>query len=91
MSQVDEDGYRYTSVLEGADIMQKEKIRRQYLRRVKRVAKSLLYGANLIKAINVLAIGVGKIQCRDSRMVREGAENNGCENKKDIDHVWSVS
>lgn len=45
-----------------ADIMQKEmkeKIRREYLRRVKLrlVAKSQLYGGNLIRAINAWAIG----------------------------------
>ena len=48
-------------VLEGADVMvkeMKEKVRKEYLRRVKLVAKSRLYGRNLISAINALAIGV---------------------------------
>ena len=54
-------GYKYLGVLEGADIMQKEmknKIRLEYLRRVKCVAKSELYAGNSIRAINAWAIGV---------------------------------
>ena len=61
MGAVDEDGYKYLGVLEGADIMQKEmkeKVRKEYLRRVKLVARSKLYGGNLIKAVNTWAIGV---------------------------------
>ena len=61
MGEVDENGYKYLGVLEGADIMQKEmkeKVRQEYMKRVKRVAKSNLYGGNLIKAINAWAIGV---------------------------------
>lgn len=45
----------------------KEKVRREYLERVKLVARSMLYGGNLIKAINVWAVvgGVsGEMQCR---------------------------
>lgn len=60
MGEVDECGYKYLGVLEGADIMQmemKQKVRQEYLRRVKLVAKSKLYGGNLIKAINAWAIG----------------------------------
>jgi hypothetical protein len=41
MGEVDKNGYKYLGVLQGADIMQKEmkeKIRREYLRRVKLVA-----------------------------------------------------
>ena len=61
MGEVDENGYKYLGVLEGADIMQKEmkeKVRQEYMKRVKLVAKSKLYGGNLIKAINAWAIGV---------------------------------
>ncbi|KXJ06748.1 hypothetical protein AC249_AIPGENE17286, partial [Exaiptasia diaphana] len=61
MSEMDESGYKYLGVLEGADIMQKEmkqKVRDEYLRRVKLVAKSKLYGGNLIKAINAWAVSV---------------------------------
>ena len=61
MGEVDENGYKYLGVLEGADIMQKEmkeKVRQAYMKRVKLVAKSKLYGGNLIKAINAWAIGV---------------------------------
>ena len=61
MGEVDENGYKYLGVLEGADIMQKEmkeKVRQEYMKRVKLVAKSKLYGRNLIKAIDAWAIGV---------------------------------
>ena len=61
MGEVDENGYKYLGVLEGADIMQKEmkeKVRKEYMKRVKLVAKSKLYGGNLIKAIKAWAIGV---------------------------------
>ena len=60
MREVDENGYKYLRVLEGADIMQKEmkeKVK-EYLRRVKLVAKSKFCGGYLIKAINAWAIGV---------------------------------
>lgn len=61
MKEVDEEGYKYLGVLEGADIMQKEmkeKVRQEYLKRVKLVAKSKLYGGNLIKAVNAWAVAV---------------------------------
>jgi hypothetical protein len=61
MKEVDESGYKYLGVLEGADIMQKEmkeKVKKEYLRRVKAVAKSMLYGGHLIKAINAWAVSV---------------------------------
>ena len=60
MGQVDENGYKYLGVLKGADIMQKEmkeKVRQEYMKRVKLVAKSKLYGGNLINASNAWAIG----------------------------------
>lgn len=61
MREVDQGGYKYLGVLEGADIMQKEmkeKVRKEYLRRVKLVARSKLYGGHLMRAINAWAIGV---------------------------------
>ena len=61
MEALDDDGYKYLGVLEGADIKQKEmkeKIKKEYLRRVKLVSKSMLYGGNLIKAINAWAVSV---------------------------------
>ena len=49
MGKVDENEYKYLGVLEGEDIMQKEmkeKVRQEYMKRVKLVAKSKLYGGN---------------------------------------------
>jgi hypothetical protein len=59
--EVDEDGYRYLGVLEGARFKTKEMkelVRREYLRRVRRVAGSRLNGGNLITAVNVWAVSV---------------------------------
>ena len=43
MKELDENGYKYLGVIEGADIMNREmkkKVKDEYLRRVKLVAKS---------------------------------------------------
>ena len=61
MKELDENGYKYLGVLEGADIMNREmkkKVKKEYLRRVKLVAKSRLYAGNLIKGINAWAVSV---------------------------------
>lgn len=61
MKEVDETGYKYLGVLEGADIKNREmkgKIRGEYLRRVKALAKSKLYAGNLLRGVNAWAIGV---------------------------------
>ena len=61
IQDVDEEGYKYLGVLEGAGIKvaeMKEKVRNEYLRRVKLVARSKLNAGNLIKAVNVWAVSV---------------------------------
>ena len=61
VKEVDENGYRYLGVLEGAAIKTKEMkdlIRGEYMRRVKLVARSKLYAGNLVKALNVWAVSV---------------------------------
>ncbi len=61
IKEVDENGYRYLGVLEGASIKTKEMkelVRKEYLRRVRRVARSRLYAGNLITAVNVWAVSV---------------------------------
>ena len=61
MQEVEEDGYKYLGVLEGAGLMNKkmkESVQQEYLRRVKMVAKSRLYARSLISAINVWAVSV---------------------------------
>ena len=55
------DKYKFLGILEGAKIMNKEmkvKIRGEYLRRVKLLAKSRLYAGNLIRGINAWAVSV---------------------------------
>ena len=61
MKDVDEDGYKYLGVLQNEVQMNremKEKIEKEYLRRVKLLARSKLYAGNLIRGINAWAIGV---------------------------------
>ena len=51
MKEVDQEGYKYLGILEGVEIRQgemKELIRKEYLRRVKVVASSWLYGGHVI-------------------------------------------
>ena len=61
MKALDEEGYKYLGVLEGACIMTREMkkmVRTEYLRRVKAVAGSRLYGGYLMKAVNIWAVSV---------------------------------
>ena len=61
MKDVDEAGYKYLGVLQNESMMNgamKKKVREEYLRRVKLLAKSKLYARNVIEGINVWAIGV---------------------------------
>ena len=61
IQSVDEEGYKYLGVLEGAGIKvaeMKEKVRSEYYRRVKLVARSKLNAGNLITAVNVWAVSV---------------------------------
>ena len=61
MREVEQSGYKYLGVLEGANIMyreMKDKVRSEYYRRVKLIAKSKLYGGHLIRAVNAWAVSV---------------------------------
>ena len=60
MGEVDKNGYKNLDVLESADKSKKmkEKVKLDYLRRVKLVARLKLYSGKLIKVINAWAIGV---------------------------------
>ena len=57
----EEEGYKYLGVLEADDIKHvemKEKIQKEYFRRVRKILKSKLNGGNTIKAINSRAVSV---------------------------------
>ena len=61
MKDVDEEGYKYLGVLQNENTMNrvmKDRVRDEYFRRVKLLAKSKLYARNLIAGINAWAIGV---------------------------------
>jgi len=61
IKEADEKGYKYLGVLEGAGIKtreMKEIVKKEYLRQVKLVAKSILYAGNMLGAINAWAVSV---------------------------------
>ena len=61
MQDVDENGYKYLGVLEAGGMMvkeMKEKVRKEYVRRVRAVAGSGLTGGNLVGAVNAWAVSV---------------------------------
>ena len=61
MQSIDAEGYKYLGILEMNSIMttqMKEKVRREYLRRVRVVLKSKLNGRNKIMGINTWAIAL---------------------------------
>ena len=61
IQEVEPEGYKYLGVLEGADIKMKdmkEKVRKEYLRRVKASAGSQLHAGNLLQAVNTWAVSV---------------------------------
>ena len=61
IEEVDDEGYKYLGVLEGAGIMTKEMktiVKEEYIRRVKKVAESKLYAGNMVGAVNTWAVSV---------------------------------
>ena len=61
MNEVEEEGYKYLGVLQDAvakNKEMKEKVGKEYLRRVKLLSKSKLYAGNLARGINAWAVGV---------------------------------
>ena len=76
MKEVEEGGYKYLGVLEGACIKTKEMkdlVRKEYLRRVKLVAGSWLLGGNMVRAVNTWAVSVvrytaGILEWNDSEL-----------------------
>ena len=76
MREVEESGYKYLGVLEGACIKTKEMkelVRKEYLKRVKLVANSWLYGGNMVQSVNTWAVSVvrytaGILEWNDSEL-----------------------
>ena len=61
MKGLEEDGYQYLAIIENDDVKHaemKEKLKRKYFRRVRKILKSKLNAGNIIKAINASAICV---------------------------------
>ena len=61
MKQIEKAGYKYLGIIQDDQIRHKEmkeKVEAEYLRRVKKLAKSKLYAGNMIAGINAWAIGV---------------------------------
>ena len=72
----DEEGYKYLGILERADICQekmKEKVQKEYYKRVRAVLKSELNGENVINVINIWAVATvwyraGIINCNKGEL-----------------------
>ena len=61
IKQVEKSGYKYLGVLQESDIKHKEmknKLKEEYLRRVKLITRSKLYARNIFPAINSWAVSV---------------------------------
>ena len=61
LKEVEESGYKYLGILQDEGtrtIDMKDKLETEYLRRVRKLAKSKLYAGNVISAINQWALGV---------------------------------
>ena len=61
MRRIEESGSYYLGVIQGSEIktqVMKDKIRTEYLRRVKKLAKSELHARNVFIRINQLVLGV---------------------------------
>ena len=64
MNEVDDEGYKYLGVLQDAvakNKEMKEKVGKEYLRRVKILSKSKLYAGNLVRGINAWAVWTGHV------------------------------
>ena len=61
IKDIDETGYKYLGIIEGEGIKHqemKEKINKEYIKRLKAILKSKLNSENTVKAINTLAVPV---------------------------------
>ena len=61
MKQIERDEYKYLGMVQDDQIRHKEmkdKVEAEYVRRVKKLAKSKLYAGNMFNGINAWAIGV---------------------------------
>ena len=59
IEEADEEGYKYLGILERNGICQekmKEKVQKEYYKRVRALLKSTLNGGNVINAINIWAV-----------------------------------
>ena len=80
-----EESYKYLGINEGDGIQHsqmKEKIRKEYYRRVRLVLKSELNAANRIQAITTLAVPVVTYSFNVINWQNVRNKENGCKNKE---------
>ena len=61
MKGLEEEGYKYLGILEIDNVKHeemKEKLKKEYIRRVRSILKSKLNGGNIIQAINARAVSI---------------------------------
>ena len=93
MKDVDENGYKYLGVSQAENVKNREmkdKVRNEYMRRVKLLVKSELYAGNLVKGINTWAIGVVRYSAGVFGLDKRRPKADGCEDKEDADLMWSL-
>ena len=79
--------YKYLGILEGDTIKQakmKEKIKKEYLRRTRKLLETKLHSRNFIKEINTWAVHLERYTGPFLKWTREELEQMEAENKKTI-------
>ena len=85
----EKETYEYLEILEADTIKQvvmKEKIKKENLRRTRKLLETKLYSRNLIKGINIWAVLLVRYSGPFLKWTRE-EKTNGPENKKTNDHA----
>ena len=91
MKSVDEDGYKYLWILELDRIKEKEKVKKEYNRRLRSILKSKLNRKNKIQGINTWAValiryGGGLLDWNVEEEMKMDRQT-----RKDDDNVWSTA
>ena len=77
MKQIEENGYKYLGIIQDSEIktqVMKYKTRTEYLRRVRKLAKSELYARNVFMGIKQWALGVVRYSARIVYWTRRDVE-----------------
>ena len=82
--------FKYLGILEAETIKReemKEKIKKEYLRRTRKLLETKLWSRNLIKGINIQAVPLVRYSGPFLKLTREELKQNRPENKNINDHA----